>query len=515
MEKYIPFQLNLTPISFFEIVQEELNSNNYKNINENDFSYLKQENLYFKFCEVLDLSEKVYDAGIFNLIELNFFSVRKIKNMLKEADSFFEREGESIKQKEIVISYFFIKHLLKENYNEMRFNAFSSIEEIKFEVSPVDFLNGREYKKYIETLNDGNETIYKNLLINKNKILIITLLNYRLDSNINKKNLYNNHLVDKILSHMFYKGNNSITDYEYAFEKFQELVLSEKEFDNKKTGLSIYIETMRDLDVSLGNKTIHNLGENIFLGIFEATNYLEMDEDIQELIQFYFEYRKDSEENYLLESDISNLKELTINTKKDLKKLMECFIDLPILHNFTREKNIISFSKKYINLIRNIFRIKSVEDTFDIYLYTITEYSPNPHLNLSGEEEAYDEYNYYFEEYQQTFRAVLDNLKEIEKKISEKEISKIHDLQLEYLKEDLELIKDFISKIIELFTSNENPKYNKASSLFGPSLSDINEDKILEILDRNLTLEELNEYYKEERIDIFEIIEVIDRLPRN
>lgn len=126
LEKYIPYTINLTHISFKSLLTKiyETSQDSFQHIYPDWFNFL---------CEDHNFNYDIGASGIgfmYNLVEEFYrdrYSVRKIKNFMLEVDSFFCSNNnieltDFSKIRNAIVLYFFIKHF--DEYFYSRFNSY-------------------------------------------------------------------------------------------------------------------------------------------------------------------------------------------------------------------------------------------------------------------------------------------------------------------------------------------------------------------------------------------------------
>ena len=120
LDKYIPFQIHLTPIHPKKIIERLITSENF-NVRKDSFDFLFERVIYQpEIRELLKLSND-------GLLLLNY-PIRSIRNFLIDINNLSNNKL-FIKNEKTVIIFFFIKHFLYDFYNEL--DDDTSIEDVQ------------------------------------------------------------------------------------------------------------------------------------------------------------------------------------------------------------------------------------------------------------------------------------------------------------------------------------------------------------------------------------------------
>lgn len=114
LEKYIPYTMKLTPISFRKVVKKLCKCGKYSNIEADDFEFLQQEILIPK-----EVSTRVEIENPICL-QIPSFSIRKVIIFLDSVENYVSSQsGCDAKTKRTIILFYFIKHFLYDVYNKI------------------------------------------------------------------------------------------------------------------------------------------------------------------------------------------------------------------------------------------------------------------------------------------------------------------------------------------------------------------------------------------------------------
>ena len=226
LDKYIPFQILLTPIHPKKIIEHLITSENF-NVRKESFDFIFERVIYQP--EILKLLKLSNDG----LLLLNY-PIRSIRNFLIDINN-LSNSKLFIQNEEIVIVFFFIKHFLYDFYNELDDN--SRIEDVQ-----VFKLKGKKIsinaivtnvKKGVLSEEDVN--LFDNS-DNRVNLAIYSLLGYTINCEMaNIEAFEQNDKINEVFRKLLYNGNEGITKLEKVKDLFIEKVLNYNG-TNKKEG---------------------------------------------------------------------------------------------------------------------------------------------------------------------------------------------------------------------------------------------------------------------------------------
>lgn len=370
LEKYIPFKVNLTDIHVKEIIEFELQKDNYSNLTIEDFMFLwRQDNRFY-----LNLKEKI--AYTF---KIDYFPIRVIKHMLielnmalKDNKEVYEMDNEF---KEVIIGFYVLKHLYPNSYNRININE-GLLDSLYFKINDTD--NIYAIKNLISDFNADKleQKFFDELLSTEENIdtyRILKLFNYKFinrneDFNdyhyfkVESKNIYYNEKANRIIRNLMYRGTSILTDMEYAVKKFCEDVL-EKSIDEQQFAYENYNKQLFYLDrIKDDQTTIYKIGLPFEPFIFKAFEVVNNNPDMQlRLIDFYFKYMN------IKQLDLNVLKCLNhcpLDSTEEYFKILDYVNHLKIIQNFDGSEYL-NFLKKYMQAISRLGISSDVFEYFD------------------------------------------------------------------------------------------------------------------------------------------------------
>lgn len=217
LDKYIPFQIHLTPIHPKKIIERLITSENF-NVRKDSFDFLFERVIYQpEIRELLKLSND-------GLLLLNY-PIRSIKNFLIDINNLSNNKL-FIKNEKTVIIFFFIKHFLYDFYNEL--DDDTSIEDVQ-----VFKLNAKKISinKIISNIKKGEYSEeYINLFDNSDNrvnLAIYSLLGYTIHCEMANIGAFEkNDKINEVFRKLLYNGNEGITKLEKVKDLFIEKVLN-------------------------------------------------------------------------------------------------------------------------------------------------------------------------------------------------------------------------------------------------------------------------------------------------
>ena len=460
LEKYIPYVVELTPLSFQRIVQVSLNNLGLKNVEFKDFDFLT-----LSFYTPSELKENLGISLKFDF-EIKYFSIRKIETFLKEVDEAVENDAfkELSDYKEKIILFFVIKHFMYDLYNKIDPESYFSDENIieykENHYSISDFFLKFKNKEFGDSdiqsiLQEQNNRDYLCLLIlfkfefscftppaEEDRIKQIIFEDIK---NIKKKQT--NEKINRLIRNLYWNGKSEYTDYEKAAQLMNELVLNVP-IEKQEAGYKNFCEILFHQNFKKkDNSTIMRLGIPSEFPIFEAFNIYENDEKQWiKLLDFIFAHEKiDSITSELIVS----LNKCLYTNKNVYLHILKLFNELKIIGNFNKNKSYKIFLKNYFSVLSGFCDTRFIRfinneksDTELNKQFMTTEHLPNCILELT--------------DLQNTIPFITE------------------------MNNDIEIIKKFIEKNVEIINSEEelkeyNPTPNSKISIVS-SLSKILEE---------------------------------------
>ena len=405
LEKYIPYIINLTEISVKDILIEALEELKYVNagLNWGDFRFLFE-------VPIVDY----YFGREFNLpLQLKYrvenVTPRKLKAFVTEVNTIMQQPEFSNKEnRNTVIAFFFMKHFFDNLYQELPFQK-SLLEEMTFvynnsednkeeQITIMELIArhrlakekkpGTEVNKEAITTEKIKEMFFeeggKNTGENLNKLALMLLLGYKLEFAQKKqeqekeqeKNRENDRLREKASEIELNQELRDIADLEYN-EKISRLILNlhqngKSEYTNAEAVAVTFLkdvllkeksqweEAWKDFRQKLfqsnfykDNHTVFNLVTDDFCILFRALwiyfskHHLQYDKDdiMDKALDFYKEL-DDNKEQLTLEQ-LAILNTCEFEKRKYYLKTIAWFNDLEITGHFNKDSIYRDFLNKY------------------------------------------------------------------------------------------------------------------------------------------------------------------------
>lgn len=310
LEKYIPYVVNLTEMTYQEMVRLQ-----WKEIQMPDTVSLDR---------ILKLpNQPIYDYNLKKILNIEFsgfvsfrnLTIRKVKLFLNEVKQFIQENQEYEKEESmgLLICGLFIKNFFYRYFKKLEFGRsfcetllfqvngqmYSLQELIQFCVPNKEDLKPKLTQEQIQkAFEESNE--------NKEKLCVLLFLGYRTTKYFEKKEIYKdesrkdadfrimekNEKIDRILWNISSNGKSEYTNLENAIKEFQNKVL-DAPLDWRQEKWRTYKESMYYQNLRKDNGTIFLFGEPHFVALFRG--YYILNEPVREwkkLIEFYFSQKE-------------------------------------------------------------------------------------------------------------------------------------------------------------------------------------------------------------------------------
>lgn len=360
LDKYIPYTINLTQISFFDIIDKVLKEfeNEYEYIKKNDFNFLR---IHVRLDWIL---REIFNKNIEYSLKIYNYSIRKVKHFLDEIENTFENE-EMYRENDLrkaVIIFYLIKHFDYDIYNKF------TLSKGLIETFTLNF-NGEEYAIdeiiYKFKNNELNSRDIDKILINdlNRKVLgYLFLIEYRLNNKEKRGieileetelELGNNNYNDKInrvFWHLLCKGKSEYTDMEQMVKVLKRDVLSLSD-DKMIEGFNNFMNKMYNEKYKdeTGNIVFFYMGIPGFHTLFQAMSIATSKEsDWLKFLSFYFTYKKVDTVNLEL---IRCLKYCNLRSKNVYFFVINKFNDLKVISNMNGHDSYWQFLLKYLTAL--------------------------------------------------------------------------------------------------------------------------------------------------------------------
>lgn len=364
LEKYIPFVVNLSPISFQDSVEfaiEEYGNGNI--LKKEDFHFLK-----FNFIKTHDKIVSIIDNKKFLMSYDENINMRKIKSFIKEIVTQLEEKPSLAKsKKEVIIKFYYIKYFNYDLYsnvflkygNENR----SLLECINFEDEETKIkYTIFEIKKMINSSLDENIEILKNMFqmkINLEKLKLLLFFDYDLEVEEceykiqepikNQDIRYKNEEKDRIIQNLVFNSRAENTDSSEIAKELIEMVLS-KPNEEWKTYYHEFLNKMFHQEFyKYGNSTPCIMGHKEFPYIIKCIRNanLSEEEEIKVIKLYFFLEEKSDIDSELIEI----LRYLNLKSKKVYLFVLEKFNSFNVIGNMNSYRSYKEFLIKYIQAI--------------------------------------------------------------------------------------------------------------------------------------------------------------------
>lgn len=341
LDKYIPFQIHLTPIHPKKIIEHLIASENF-NVRKDSFDFLFERVIYQP--EILKLL-KLYNDG---LLLLNY-PIRSIRNFLIDINN-LSNNRLFLKNEKTVIIFFFIKHFLYDFYNEL--DDDTSIEDIQvFKLNEKKFSINKiisNIKKGIISEEDAN--LFDNS-DNRVNLAIYSLLGYTIHCEMANIDAFEkNDKINEVFRKLLYNGNEGSTKLEKVKDIFVEKVLnysntSENESSNKDERLNEVWNYIQNEANSIQKKWSLSIKPN-YETLFLSFELFENDEDLFISLTEWFikEHSKVNRETF------SSFKHLKITSKEAFLKIADLISSLKQNLNFCLLPGYTSFLRNFLRL---------------------------------------------------------------------------------------------------------------------------------------------------------------------
>ena len=322
VEKYIPYIVNLTEISFAEMVRQMLKE---LKVSEQDLSY---EELRFLSGPVFNdyaIKRALKIEGEFK-IHMHGLSIRKLKIMLNEFQILLN-ENEAFRQKsnkKILLVFLLMKHVFYDCYCMLKLVE-RPVNSLVIQYEGQNYtLPQLIYQRKIN-LEDGKKGISVDALkevfedsTNRNVYCVLAFLGYYFENfdvetgeerkafdgikdwgerkrAIGLEDIKNirwtneNEKIDRLLWNLLAKGKSEFTNMEYMIEKLDKEVLSKPLGEQAEAWRKFGDDYFNESNLWKDNESIFPLGVGYFLKIFQAFRVGEASQEQWiRLLTFYF-----------------------------------------------------------------------------------------------------------------------------------------------------------------------------------------------------------------------------------
>lgn len=417
-------------------------------LNLNDFDFIKeysQQNRFNILRDELKMKKEIH-LKLFNS------SIRRVEHYIFELETILKKE-EYQKNKETVISFFFIKHFLQDVYNKLNIEN-GLLETLKFRCGSKSYtiielialyrLGKIDAVQINDMFNDEENILHYCLLrlfnYNCNQVVKESDSNKRYQQIMNEpiqilKNKISNEKKDRLIWNLLENGKSKYTDYEYVGKKFINDVLNKPQDEQVSCCGEFWKSSFHNDSRELDNKTIFRIGIPSFIELFKSFRLLGVSyKERIGLIDIYFDIENIEEISSKL---IQNINYCALDTNEEYIHILNKINKLNVIENLNSEKSFSYFLGKYIGVLSNLG-----------YIATLGYYNINAQMT-SKEKENF----------------VIQDLNKVITDINDMKINIQNKLVINRLEEDLDTIINFANKMIEVI-KYENSIDNKKSDLF-------------------------------------------------
>lgn len=496
LEKYIPFKINLTKITFFELIEFILQEKkiNQEVLNLEDFKFLQNYQQQYRF----DIIKRKFDIEEPYLnVQRQYYSVRVIEHFIDEINLIIMDEPYN-HNKETVITFFYIKHFYSAIYEELEV-AESIIDTIKFDVDSQKYTISKIIymkKEIVENLfkneqNIENYCILKLLNYNSEHYLIedvsekIPSILMEPERMLNSRN--ENDKKDRIIWSLLENGKSRYTNYEFVAKKVIQEVLSQEPDDQITAFNKFYNELFHMKFEKMDNETIFLMGIPWAVELFKS--FLVIDADFKNrtaLFELYLKMKKTTDFDIEI---IYVLNYFSIKDKKSYIWILNKINSLNVIGNFNSHKMFNNLLQMYVD-----------------YLFRFGYVSYRHYRNLLKEINVIKGYE----------ELVIDDLEAIVNGIQQMNLRIVNEIDVVEIRDELQIIMTFIKKMIEIIKNEYEIKDNHGIKIKTTSQTLNNKEyerikKILDETDDKKLLENvIRQSYLNGGINIYEINDLFE-----
>lgn len=378
VEKYIPYLINISDISFEEIIKVLIQKK--KKLKYSDFSFLLWEKTIgfpFGVVKVENVLKKMKVT----------YSIRKIEIFLEELSSYLEKiesndSLEGLEYKNTIITIFFLKHFCHDFYTKL--NTFDSVlDQLKIEYGGHDYTvfglidYQREKPKEVDVeaivANDVNcavlwvvHNLGFKLYVDKVEYLHGNLTPILTESvkNVQQKNY--NDVIDRIVKNVINSGVDVDTNAQKCVNMLKSMVLDQPKENRveKFEQYDSYVSKKSNEEIGF-HSVFHHIGINRWVDLFKAFRAVEITEGVFDLKN----KTSHSTEHWiaLIDLFVESSKALVVDdivmevfsycnleNKNVFLRSIEWFCSMRIELNYNNEKCFGVFVDKYISAIGSL-----------------------------------------------------------------------------------------------------------------------------------------------------------------
>ena len=393
MEKYIPYMMNLTNISFREMVCKALSEETARNgnLSEEDFEFLSLPIHADPFLS----KELGLDFSL--IIHLDRITPRKVKIFVEEVNLAMGNEEFAAKDnRKTIIAFYYLKIFMGQLFEQLPFYD-NLQDEIKFERRIKDQSTVKSsYFSIMELINllknksiepgeirlmfssKENEAEEEYVIWNRNKLALLHLLGFDYkylqryyeyshtstktkkdnpilaEDTIDIKCIEHNEKINSLVKNLYMNGKSEYTDNESnAIVFIDEVLLAPKEEQEEKW--NEYLDRCFHSKIYKDNQTVFLFGGDSWLSLAKALRtigslpkYRDNCEEIKErFLDFWMSH---SEDKQLLLETVKTFTLIEPKEQTSFIKAITCFNSFAIAGNMNTEKAYIEFLETYIGI---------------------------------------------------------------------------------------------------------------------------------------------------------------------
>lgn len=436
LEKYIPYTVNLTPISFERVVAVLCGAKKYVNINRDDFMFLRISK------RIPEIVKNRLQIGDEIRLKIPSFSIRKVIIFLDEIEASLNNDAYRTKDeiKNTLILYYFVKHFLYNLYDKITLQK-NFLDEELFEYENRRYSLKKLLKKNI-SIKD-----FESNLNNMQALGLLIMFGYEFEPMIdsldernnqgkqsikdffkNVKEEEKNDKINRVIRNLHAHGLSECTDYENAVKEMKRIVL-DAPLDRQEEKYSEFSKKLYHHDFSRDNGTIFRIGIPGEFELFRAFNIYEEDSEIWvKLIDFYLRHK----EIKAINSDLIDVLLLCrIRSRKVYLHILRIFNTLEIVGNLNKVDSYKDFLLKYLHALSHLGFV----DTHVLFWLEDSPVAKNEQITL-----------------------VFDELKE--------ELKKLRDgISIDKMKKDVGVMMKFLEKNWEIINHPNDLREQKHSGI--------------------------------------------------
>ena len=371
-EKYIPYVVNVTPVDFSillnHLCRELKIDNKLIDIGE-DFKFTRLP-VYPQLPYYLTVEQQISIS-----IQVRCESIRKVEQFLTELEHSLKENTEyrKPKNKNVVISFFFLKHFHNTLYEKIRMST-SLIDTFTLKYKDQEYT----LFELLALCKNATESNMLDILTspeNKDIFGLLCLFGYNFDMNEELQGFdifsrepkehmsirNSNEKIDRLIWNLYASGTTEFTDCENAVREMERMVLGKPTEDQKVAFEEFFTKFYNEDMEKSGNNSVFRFGIPAFVSLFHAFSVVCNNvESWQKLVALYFETHRP---DITIDSElISILNDCRVDYKELYLNLVRRFIDIPIVGNLYRLKSYRKFLESYLGAISRLGYI----DTSDL-----------------------------------------------------------------------------------------------------------------------------------------------------